>query len=93
MRENKHSGCNCLAGIEALLKRQDLLLRVILMDLATLSESLDAANAKTTKVISEIQALKDALTNTPIELPAEIEEKVNQLLSNLQVADDLNADA
>jgi len=88
----EQTGRNCQSGIAAALKRQDLLLRVILMDIETLNASLDAANAKTEKIIGEIQALKDAMANAAVTLPPEVEAKVNQLIGNLQVADDLNAD-
>lgn len=84
-------GCHCQAAIDAM-QRQEKLLLEIKMDIEILNASLDAANAKSEKIIGEIQALKDAMENAAVTLPPEVEAKVNQLLGNLQVADDLNAD-
>jgi len=85
-------GCHCQAVIDAL-KRQELLLREIKMDIATLSAALDTANALTQKIMGEIGELKTAVATAGVTLPPEVEAKVNQLLGNLQAADNLNPDA
>lgn len=85
-------GRHCRAVINAT-KRQEKLLMEIKMDIENLKNALDTANAQTQKIIGEIQELQAAVANSAVDLPPEVEEKVNQLLGNLQVADDLNPDA
>lgn len=57
-----------------------------------LADALNTANTKVDKIITEIQALKDALANAD-NVPAGVQDAATALFSNLQVADDLNADA
>jgi len=68
------------------------LLEEILMNQEELLVSLNSANAQTQKIIGEIQALQVALANSTATVSPEVEAAVNQLLSNLKVADDLNPD-
>lgn len=57
-----------------------------------LLDKLTAANTKVDKIITEIQALKDLVNQTP-NVPQNIVDAVNDLESKLQAADDLNEDA
>ena len=76
------------------LRRQEYLLRKIAMNQDELLVAVNAANAKTEKIIGEIMALKSAIENaSEVSLSPEVEAAIAQLTSNLQVADDLNADA
>lgn len=64
----------------------------IIMTNEELLAKLEAANTKTDKIITEIQALKDLVGQTP-DVPQNIVDAVNALEGKLQAADDLNADA
>lgn len=64
------------------------------MNQEELLAQINAANAKTEKIIGEITALKTAVENASVhDVSPEVQAALNQLLSNLQVADDLNPDA
>jgi hypothetical protein len=67
-------------------------LNLIIMKNEELLAKLDSANAKTDKIITEIQALKELVKTTP-DVPQNIVDAVNTLESKLQTADDLNEDA
>ena len=67
-------------------------LNLIIMKNEELLAKLDSANAKTDKIITEIQALKELVNTTP-DVPQNIVDAVNTLESKLQAADDLNEDA
>ena len=67
-------------------------LNLIIMTNEELLAKLDSANAKTDKIITEIQALKELVNTTP-DVPQNIVDAVNTLESKLQTADDLNTDA
>jgi len=66
-------------------------LNLIIMKNEELLAKLDSANAKTDKIITEIQALKELVNTTP-DVPQNIVDAVNTLESKLQAADDLNED-
>lgn len=61
------------------------------MKLSELTGALTALNNKVAKIATEVQALKDSLTD--VELPAEAQEKLDALTASLQAVDDLNTDA
>ena len=67
-------------------------LNQIQMTNAELKDLLVASNDKVTKIIGEIQALKDLVANSG-NVPQDVVDAVNALGTNLQAADDLNPDA
>jgi len=52
---------------------------------------LEASNAKVDKIKGEIQTLIDAVNNST-NVPQDIQDAANALATNLQSADDMNAD-
>ena len=92
--KNKHHkrnyGLHCRAVIRSL-KRQELLLKEIIMNEKQLLDQINAANAKVEKITGEIRVLKTAVENSK-EVSPELAAAAAQLMSNLQVADDENAD-
>lgn len=90
---NQNCGRHCRAVINAL-KRQESLLEKIIMNQQELLDAVNAANAKVQKITGEIRALKTALDNAShAGVPQELVDAVTQLASNLDAADELNADA
>ncbi len=90
---NQNYGRHCRAVINAL-KRQESLLEKIIMNQQELLDAVNAANAKVQKITGEIQVLKTALDNAShADVPKELVDAVTQLTSNLDAADELNADA
>lgn len=76
------------------LRRQEYLLRKIIVNQQELLEALNAANAKTEKISGEIRDLKTALDNAVnADIPQDIVDAVNRLTGNLDAADQLNPDA
>ena len=67
-------------------------LNLIQMTNAELLQLLTDDNTKLEKIITEIQALKDSVNSNP-DVPQDIVDAVNKIGTNLQAADDLNADA
>ena len=67
-------------------------LNLIQMTNAELLQLLTDDNTKIEKIITEIQALKDSVNSNP-DVPQDIVDAVNKIGTNLQAADDLNADA
>ena len=67
-------------------------LNQIQMTNAELLQLLTDDNTKIEKIITEIQALKDSVNSNP-DVPQDIVDAVNKIGTNLQAADDLNADA
>lgn len=64
---------------------------VILMRLNELATNLTALADQVDKIVKEVQALKDALTN--VDLPPEATAALDRLSAAIKTADDLNPDA
>ncbi len=59
--------------------------------LSELAGTLTALNDAVTKIATEVQALKDSLTN--VDLPADAQTALDNLTASLKAVDDLNTDA
>ena len=84
-----------LADVNALLIRHELKLGDIMTQVNDLAAKIEAVNAQLEKakneIINHINALQDALAN--VELPADAEVALNNLMGAAQALDDLNPDA
>lgn len=87
VKDDKH-----MEMITDILKTHTHQLKKIIMTNEELLAKLTAANTKADKVITEIQALKELVNQTP-DVPQNIVDAVNTLEGKLQSADDLNEDA
>lgn len=92
MRKNKKIIAVTAAVLIDTLRRQEYLLRKIAMNQKELLDQINAANAKTEKIIGEVRALKTAVENAA-NVPQEIVDAVNRLTGSLDDADALNPDA
>lgn len=74
-----------------MLKRLELLIGMVNMKISELAAKLSNQTEKVEKIITEIQALKDSLSD--VELPQEAIDAMGRLDAALQAADELNPDA
>ncbi len=91
MLKSKHFKELCLLEILCSVKRQEILIGEIMTQVNELAAKLDEQAVVVSKIISEINLLKDALQNT--ELPAEAEAALANLSALIKSADDQNPDA
>lgn len=79
-----------------LLKRLELLIGKVMTTVNELAAQLNLVNEQLNKakveIISQVQALEDALRNGNIELPQEAQDALNAVVATAKALDDLNPD-
>ena len=96
-KKSDHLFLTCLIEISTQWKRQELLLGKLMTKVNELASKLDLINAQMSKAIGEVQAqvaaLQEAIASANMELPADAEAALNNLVVAVQAFDDLHADA
>ena len=96
-KKSDHLFLTCLIEIGVQWKRQELLLGKLMTKVNELAAKLDLINAQMSKAIGEVQAqvaaLQEAIASANMELPADAEAALNNLVVAVQAFDDLHADA
>jgi len=91
----KHLCLACFAELSCRFRKQELLLGKIMTQVNELAAKLEQVNVQLGKakeeIINQVNALQDALAN--VELPADAEVALNNLVGAAQALDDLNPDA
>ena len=96
-KKSDHLFLTCLIEIGVQWKRQELLLGKLMTKVNELASKLDLINSQMAKAIGEVQAqvaaLQEAIASANMELPADAESALNNLVIAVQAFDDLHADA